>query len=195
MPKLSQIAHEEGTFIQVHGNIPWFSELANTKGLRKGAVYLVAGDPGVGKTTFALTLALERARQGYLVKYLTQGEMRLDAIKEMAQRLMRSFVQDTKIKVSARKAAYERLKPLERLIEESALQTYQQPIFERVDVDDKYKSIGDISDHWVDIARPNRDNPKNFDMIIVDSMQGFGLGSNERLVYKTLQSLINSLKN
>jgi circadian clock protein KaiC len=45
-------------------------------GLPKNRVYLVQGDPGVGKTTFALQFLLEGARRGETSLYITLSETR-----------------------------------------------------------------------------------------------------------------------
>jgi circadian clock protein KaiC len=53
-------------------------------GLPKNRVYLVEGDPGVGKTTFALQFLLEGARRGERALYITLSETR-DEIQAVAK--------------------------------------------------------------------------------------------------------------
>src|SRR4051794_7982834 len=52
-------------------------------GLPKGRMYLVQGDPGVGKTTLALQFLMEGRRRGERGLYVTLGETRVE-LEEVA---------------------------------------------------------------------------------------------------------------
>src|SRR4051794_17405645 len=52
-------------------------------GLPKGRMYLIQGDPGVGKTTLALQFLLEGRRLGERGLYVTLGETRVE-LEEVA---------------------------------------------------------------------------------------------------------------
>ena len=62
--------------------VPGFDVLFSG-GLPRGRMYLVEGEPGTGKTTFALQFALEGARRGETVLYVTLSQ-RSDELVEIA---------------------------------------------------------------------------------------------------------------
>ncbi len=81
--KLNEIAYTEESRIQTE-----YSELNTVLGggIVPGSVILLAGDPGVGKSTLLLQLCLLLARQGKKVLYVS-GEESVEQIKMRAMRI------------------------------------------------------------------------------------------------------------
>jgi DNA repair protein RadA/Sms len=69
MPKIDEITGKGPEVIPVP-SLPWLGK-AITPGLIRGGVYLLAGEPGIGKTTLAIQVLGELANQGIKVLYLT----------------------------------------------------------------------------------------------------------------------------
>src|SRR5215471_13119455 len=69
MPTLNDVASVGHELIEAP-SIPWLAR-AIPPGLIRGAVYLLAGEPGIGKTTLALQLLGDLALQGRKVLYVT----------------------------------------------------------------------------------------------------------------------------
>jgi len=63
--------------------IPGFDEVTQG-GLLADRIYLVDGDPGAGKTTFALQFLLEGVRNGERCLYVTLSETRDELASEVA---------------------------------------------------------------------------------------------------------------
>jgi len=81
--KLTEIAYTETSRIQTE-----YTELNTVLGggIVPGSVILLAGDPGVGKSTLLLQLCLLLARQGKRVLYVS-GEESVEQIKMRAERI------------------------------------------------------------------------------------------------------------
>jgi DNA repair protein RadA/Sms len=84
MPKLGQITSKGQEHITVP-SLPWLNESVN-KGFVRGGVYLLAGEPGIGKTTLALQILGDLAKQGMKVLYITT-EQALDDIERTLKRI------------------------------------------------------------------------------------------------------------
>ncbi len=82
--RLREIVYEEKLRIQTE-----YSELNTVLGggIVRGSVTLMAGDPGVGKSTLLLQLCLSLAKQGKKVLYVS-GEESEEQIKMRAERIM-----------------------------------------------------------------------------------------------------------
>jgi DNA repair protein RadA/Sms len=69
MPKFDDIISKGPDVIEL-ASLPWLGK-AIKPGLIRGGVYLLAGEPGIGKTTLAIQVLGELAKQGVKVLYLT----------------------------------------------------------------------------------------------------------------------------
>ena len=69
MPKFDDIISKGPDVIEL-ASLPWLGK-AIRPGLIRGGVYLLAGEPGIGKTTLAIQVLGELAKQGVKVLYLT----------------------------------------------------------------------------------------------------------------------------
>jgi DNA repair protein RadA/Sms len=89
--KLSDIAYKERLRIQTK-----FNELNTVLGggIVVGSATLLAGDPGVGKSTLLLQLCLSLAQKGLQVLYIS-GEESIEQIKMRADRLINSINQQS----------------------------------------------------------------------------------------------------
>jgi DNA repair protein RadA/Sms len=83
VPKLDDIAEETVPELPLQA-MEW---LGRSVKFHTGGVYLLSGDPGVGKTTIAMQLALDLAAQGLKVLYLTNEQSASDLLGT-ARRIM-----------------------------------------------------------------------------------------------------------
>jgi len=84
MPRLDNIPDGVAEIIEAN-SIPWFSQTA-APGLVRGGSYLLAGSPGIGKSTLASQLAGGLAKQGIKVVYVST-EQGLADLKRAVQRI------------------------------------------------------------------------------------------------------------
>src|SRR5215470_17248552 len=84
MPTLDDVTGSGPSLIETP-SIPWLAR-AVIPGLVRGGVYLLAGEPGIGKTTLAIQLLGDMARQGRKVLYLTT-EQGLGDLKRAVERI------------------------------------------------------------------------------------------------------------
>ncbi len=87
MPRLDEVTGSGHEFVQVP-SLPWLQEAVGP-GFIKGGVYLVAGEPGIGKTTLALQILGDLAQRELKVLYLTTEQALLD-LKQVVKRLFGS---------------------------------------------------------------------------------------------------------
>lgn len=85
MPKIDDITEKGPNLIQVP-SLPWLAR-AVTDGFVHGGVYLLAGEPGIGKTTLAIQVLGDLATQGIKVLYLTT-EQGLGDLKRAVTRIL-----------------------------------------------------------------------------------------------------------
>lgn len=90
--KLNQIVYQEKSRIQTK-----YQELNTVLGggIVRGSVSLIAGDPGVGKSTLLLQLAISLAEDGQKILYVS-GEESVDQIKMRAVRIKAQEAKKTK---------------------------------------------------------------------------------------------------
>ena len=62
MPKIGAVQRGGRETLDVPG-LPWLQE-ALRGGLTKGGIYLIAGEPGIGKTTLAVQILVDLAKRG-----------------------------------------------------------------------------------------------------------------------------------
>jgi DNA repair protein RadA/Sms len=84
MPKIDQIAQKGTELIEVP-SLRWLSE-AIKPGFIRGGIYLLAGEPGIGKTTLAIQVLGDLALQGIKVLYITT-EQGLSDLKKTVTRI------------------------------------------------------------------------------------------------------------
>jgi DNA repair protein RadA/Sms len=84
MPKIADIS-EKGPESIAAPSLPWL-EKAVAPGFIRGGVYLLAGEPGIGKTTLSIQLLGDLATQGMKVLYLTT-EQGLGDLKRAVTRI------------------------------------------------------------------------------------------------------------
>ncbi|CAN5147092.1 DNA repair protein RadA [soil metagenome] len=97
--KLQDIAYSEKSRIQ-SGYLEMDTVLGG--GIVRGSVILLAGDPGVGKSTLLLQLCLQLANQGKTILYIS-GEESVEQIKLRAERIQEKETKgktETKVSVS-----------------------------------------------------------------------------------------------
>lgn len=87
MPRLDDITSKSHDYLEVAG-LPWIREAVGP-GFIRGGVYLLAGEPGIGKTTLALELLGDLAQQGMKVLYITT-EQGMGDVKRAIQRVLSS---------------------------------------------------------------------------------------------------------
>ena len=69
MPRIGEIVRKGSEFIEVP-SLPWLNRALNG-GFVRGAVYLLAGGPGLGKTTLTNLLLGDMASRGRKVLYIS----------------------------------------------------------------------------------------------------------------------------
>lgn len=84
MPRISELEDKgrEGLSLP---NLPWLTKAIGSN-LIKGGIYLLAGEPGIGKTTLALQILGELSGQGVKVLYIPT-EQSLGDVKRVADRI------------------------------------------------------------------------------------------------------------
>jgi DNA repair protein RadA/Sms len=84
MPKITDIEDKGKKGLDIPG-LPWLKKAIGSD-LIKGGIYLLAGEPGIGKTTLALQILGELSRQGIKVLYIPT-EQSLSDVKRVANRI------------------------------------------------------------------------------------------------------------
>lgn len=160
MPKLGDIPEEP------HDELPLraMGWLANSVKFHTGGVYLLSGDPGVGKTTIAMQLALDLAAQGLKVLYLTNEQSASD-LRGTALRIMG----DGAAWEAARQFAGANLE-VEHLARLEDLEVWRDHIFLP-------------GERWADTK-----------CLVLDSVQGGGLAPTARRGYGILEKFVMAAK-
>ena len=84
MPKLDDVTGKEPDLVEI-SSLPWLKR-AISPGFIHGGIYLLAGEPGIGKTTLAIQVLGDWAKRGIKVLYLTT-EQGLGDIKRAIERI------------------------------------------------------------------------------------------------------------
>jgi DNA repair protein RadA/Sms len=84
MPKIIDIEDKGKKGLDISG-LPWLKKAIGSD-LIKGGTYLLAGEPGIGKTTLALQILGELSKQGVRVLYIPT-EQSLSDVKRVANRI------------------------------------------------------------------------------------------------------------
>jgi len=74
MPRIGQVQRTGREALQIPG-LPWLQEALHG-GLVRSGIYLVAGEPGIGKATLAVQILVDLAKRGTPVVYITNGKMK-----------------------------------------------------------------------------------------------------------------------
>jgi|Deesub1362B_J571_1020462.scaffolds.fasta_scaffold01077_3 DNA repair protein RadA/Sms len=91
MPKISNIQDKGKKGLDI-SKLPWLRKAIGSD-LVRGGIYLLAGEPGIGKTTLSLQVLGELARQGVKVLYLPT-EQSMSDIKRVFSRLFKAQAGD-----------------------------------------------------------------------------------------------------
>jgi len=83
MPKLGEVKETKIENLSFP-SLPWLQEIG---GVRKGGTYLLAGEPGIGKTTLSVQMLGDLALQGKKVLYLTNEQTQFDLLS-VAKRVL-----------------------------------------------------------------------------------------------------------
>lgn len=84
MPKISDIVDNGKKGLDIP-NLPWLKKAIVSEFI-KGGIYLLAGEPGIGKTTLALQILGDISRQGVKVLYIPT-EQSLSDVKRVVNRI------------------------------------------------------------------------------------------------------------
>lgn len=148
--------------LQVDRYLDWFQEALH--GFAAGGIYLLAGQPGIGKSTLAFQLAIARALLGLPTLYLLTEQSTEDAARRLAG-------------IAA---------TLDREVQPGQLQSL-------IKFDDSLSDIDQLSRSWVRGKRWAGSLDAVLELLILDSVQGHGLHGNSR-EYKLLLNFCRELK-
>ena len=160
MPKLGDITHSENTRLPL-SKIPW---LEDGVGIVAGGIYLLAGDPGVGKTTIAIEVALALAAQRNKILYLTNEQSPSD-LKATTDRIKSGM----------------KLTPSESAVADDYFHVVPIARLEDLDIyrDHAFLPDGEYSD---------------LKCLVIDSVQGGGLSPTARRGYNVLERFVMAAK-
>ena len=88
MPRISDVQRGRRETLDMPG-LPWLQEVL-CGGLAKGGIYLISGEPGIGKTTLAVQILVDLAKRSIPVVYLT-NEQSLADIATVVDRVARGL--------------------------------------------------------------------------------------------------------
>jgi DNA repair protein RadA/Sms len=163
MPKVGEIQRGGRETLDVRG-LPWLQE-ALRGGLTKGGIYLIAGEPGIGKTTLAVQILVDLAKRGVPVVYLT-NEQSLADIAGVVDRITRGL--------GAREA---------------------QGVKDNLFCDDTVSEIKDLPDFLARRILSEGQEYHGCRVLVYDSVQGRGLAATATQQYKSLYKFNDLAKN
>ncbi|MCL5986084.1 MAG: AAA family ATPase [Actinobacteria bacterium] len=91
MPRIFEIEDKSSEGLNISG-LPWLKKAIGSD-IIKGGIYLLAGEPGIGKTTLALQVLGDLSKQGIKVLYIPT-EQSLSDVKRVANRIFKSKNQE-----------------------------------------------------------------------------------------------------
>lgn len=144
--------------------LPWLQE-ALRGGLVRGGIYLIAGEPGIGKTTLAVQILVDLAKRGVPVVYLT-NEQSLADIAGVVDRITRGL--------GAGEA---------------------QGVKENLFCDDAVAEIKDLPDFLARRILSEGQEYHGCRVLVYDSVQGRGLAATATQQYKSLYKFNDLAKN
>jgi len=163
MPKIGEVHRGGRETLDVPG-LPWLQE-ALRGGLTKGGIYLIAGEPGIGKTTLAVQILVDLAKRGVPVVYLT-NEQSLADIAGAVDRTARGL---------------------------GAEET--QGVKENFFCDDTVSEIKDLPDFLARRILSEGQEYHGCRVLVYDSVQGRGLAATATQQYKSLYKFNDLAKN
>ena len=144
--------------------LPWLQE-ALRGGLVRGGIYLIAGKPGIGKTTLAVQILVDLAKRGIPVVYLTNEQSLAD---------IAGVVDRTAKNLSANEMAAVR---------------------ENLLCDDAVAEIKDLPDFLARRVLSEGQEYHGVRVLVYDSVQGRGLAATATQQYKSLYKFNDLAKN
>src|SRR5512139_452228 len=97
MPRIGEIEERGKKGLDISG-LPWLKKGINSD-LIKGGIYLLAGEPGIGKTSLAIQILGDLARKGVKVLYIPT-EQSLADIKRVTTRILGSVPKTARSAIS-----------------------------------------------------------------------------------------------
>jgi DNA repair protein RadA/Sms len=97
MPKIGDVEDKGKEGLDI-SRLPWLQKAINSD-LIKGGIYLLAGEPGIGKTTLALQILGDLSRQGVQVLYIPT-EQSLGDVKRVTNRIFGPATKDIQSSIS-----------------------------------------------------------------------------------------------
>jgi DNA repair protein RadA/Sms len=163
MPKISEV-HRGGRQTLEMPGLPWLQE-ALRGGLTKGGIYLISGEPGIGKTTLAVQILVDLAKRGIPVVYLT-NEQSLADIATVVDRVTRGL---------------------------SGPDAYA--VRENLFCDDAVAEIKDLPDFLARRILSDGQEYHGCRVLVFDSIQGRGLAASATQQYRSLYKFNDLAKN
>jgi DNA repair protein RadA/Sms len=163
MPKIGEVQRGGRESLEVPG-LPWLQE-ALRGGLVRGGIYLIAGEPGIGKTTLAVQILVDLAKRGIPVVYLTNEQSLAD---------IAGVVDRTAKNLSANEMAAVR---------------------ENLLCDDTVAEIKDLPDFLARRVLSQGQEYHGVRVLVYDSVQGRGLAATATQQYKSLYKFNDLAKN
>ncbi len=162
MPRIDDIIDSGRDLIEVP-SLPWLGR-AISPGFIRGGVYLLAGEPGIGKTTLAIQILGELAKQRIKALYITT-EQGLGDLKRAVMRIHGS--------------------------EDGQL---PDPIRENFFFDDTIEDIDNLPRFLARRVLTEGEEYHGIQAIVVDSVQGRGLASTATQKYRALYEFAENAK-
>jgi DNA repair protein RadA/Sms len=163
MPRVGEIHRGGRESLDVPG-LPWLQEVLRG-GLVKGGIYLIAGEPGIGKTTLAVQVLIDLAKRGVPVVYLT-NEQSLADIAGVVDRITRGLTP-----------------------------TEADAVKENLFCDDAVPEIKDLPDFLARRILSEGQEYHGCRVLVYDSVQGRGLAATATQQYKSLYKFNDLAKN
>lgn len=163
MPKIGEVQRGGHETLDVPG-LPWLQE-ALQGGLTKGGIYLIAGEPGIGKTTLAVQILADLAKRSIPVVYVTT-EQSLADIATVVDRVTNGL--------GAREA---------------------NAVRDNLFCDDTVAEIKDLPDFLARRILSEGQEYRGCRVLVFDSVQGRGLAATATQQYKSLYKFNDLAKN